>query len=128
MYSVLQITGKPCAFLDARDVLVVKPAEGGQQVDPDYAACQLKIDSWLESQGEEEGKGDCSMVVATGFIARTPEGVPTTLKRDGSDFSAAIFGALLQAGKVTIWTDVDGVYSADPRKGMQWHYSTVFVP
>ncbi|GKA20047.1 bifunctional aspartokinase/homoserine dehydrogenase I [Tanacetum coccineum] len=42
--------------------------------------------------------------------------IPTTLKRDGSDFSAAIMGALFRARQVTIWTDVDGVYSADPRK------------
>jgi aspartokinase/homoserine dehydrogenase 1 len=56
-------------------------------------------------------------IIATGFIASTPENIPTTLKRDGSDLSAAIMGALFQAAKVTIWTDVDGVYSADPRKG-----------
>ena len=56
------------------------------------------------------------MAVITGFIASTPEGIPTTLKRNGSDFSATIFGALLRAKTVTIWTDVDGVYSADPRK------------
>ena len=55
-------------------------------------------------------------MIATGFIARTPEGVPTTLKRNGSDYSATIFGAMLIAKTITIWTDVDGVFSADPRK------------
>jgi hypothetical protein len=40
----------------------------------------------------------------------------TTLKRNGSDYSATILGALFQSGHITIWTDVDGVYSADPRK------------
>ncbi|KAJ0087586.1 hypothetical protein Patl1_07719 [Pistacia atlantica] len=55
-------------------------------------------------------------VIATSFIASTPDNIPTTLKRDGSDFSAAIMGALLRARQVTISTDVDGVYSADPRK------------
>ena len=40
----------------------------------------------------------------------------TTLKRNGSDYSATIVGALFQASQITIWTDVDGVYSADPRK------------
>lgn len=40
----------------------------------------------------------------------------TTLKRNGSDYSATILGALFAAGHITIWTDVDGVYSADPRK------------
>lgn len=40
----------------------------------------------------------------------------TTLKRNGSDYSATILGALFNAGHITIWTDVDGVFSADPRK------------
>ena len=44
------------------------------------------------------------------------QGVATTLGRDGSDYSAAIFGKLLSAKEVTIWTDVDGVLSADPRR------------
>jgi aspartate kinase len=53
--------------------------------------------------------------VVTGFIGATPEGVITTLGRDGSDFSAAIVGAVLPASEVWIWTDVNGVMSADPR-------------
>jgi aspartokinase/homoserine dehydrogenase 1 len=52
----------------------------------------------------------------TGYIASTLDGGATTLKRDGSDFSASIFGKLLKADNITIWTDVSGVYSADPRK------------
>lgn len=45
-----------------------------------------------------------------------PRGQATTLKRNGSDFSATILGSLFRAGHISIWTDVDGVYSADPRK------------
>ena len=52
----------------------------------------------------------------TGYIARDRDGVPTTLKRNGSDYSASIFAALLEAEALTIWTDVDGVMSADPRR------------
>jgi len=48
-------------------------------------------------------------------VARTPDGIATTLKRNGSDFSASIFGSLLDAKEIFIWTDVDGVFSADPR-------------
>lgn len=44
------------------------------------------------------------------------QGYVTTLKRNGSDYSATIMGALFAAGHITIWTDVNGVYSADPRK------------
>jgi len=53
--------------------------------------------------------------VVTGFIGATVEGIPTTLGRGGSDYSAAILGAVLDANEVQIWTDVDGVLTADPR-------------
>ena len=55
------------------------------------------------------------VAVVTGFIAATPEGVTTTLGRGGSDYSAGILAAVLPADEVWIWTDVDGVMSADPR-------------
>jgi aspartokinase/homoserine dehydrogenase 1 len=57
-----------------------------------------------------------STLIITGFIASDARGVQTTLGRNGSDFSASIFGALLQAAEIHIWTDVDGVLSADPRR------------
>jgi aspartokinase/homoserine dehydrogenase 1 len=53
--------------------------------------------------------------VVTGFIGATKEGVPTTLGRGGSDYSATILGAALGAQETVIWTDVDGVKTADPR-------------
>jgi len=53
--------------------------------------------------------------VVTGFIGATPEGQLTTLGRGGSDYSATILGAALEADEVIIWTDVDGVLTADPR-------------
>jgi aspartate kinase len=53
--------------------------------------------------------------IVTGFIGATPQGVLTTLGRGGSDYSAAILGAVLPADEVWIWTDVNGVMTADPR-------------
>ena len=53
--------------------------------------------------------------VVTGFIGATADGVTTTLGRGGSDYSAAILGQALDADEVWIWTDVDGVMTADPR-------------
>jgi aspartate kinase len=53
--------------------------------------------------------------VLGGFIASTNEGVPTTLGRGGSDFSAAIVGVALGAARVEIWTDVDGIMTTDPK-------------
>jgi aspartate kinase len=53
--------------------------------------------------------------VVTGFIGATPDGVLTTLGRGGSDYSATILGAAVSADEIIIWTDVNGVLSADPR-------------
>ena len=50
-----------------------------------------------------------------GFLGATREGVPTTLGRGGSDYTAAIVGAALDAARIEIWTDVDGIMTADPR-------------
>ena len=53
--------------------------------------------------------------VTQGFIGATPDGVPTTLGRGGSDFTAALLGAALSVTRVEIWTDVNGLMTADPR-------------
>ena len=53
--------------------------------------------------------------VITGFIAATEDGIPTTLGRGGSDYTATIIGSALGADEVWIWTDVDGIMTADPR-------------
>ena len=93
-------------------------------IDADLAAA---ADAALALGGEGDGseplqdepEGDPAAYkhkfVMTGFIAATEDGVMTTLKRDGSDFTASIAAKLLRAERVTIWTDVDGVLSADPR-------------
>ena len=55
------------------------------------------------------------VVVLGGFIGATAAGITTTLGRGGSDYSAAIFGACLDVDEIQIWTDVDGMLTADPR-------------
>lgn len=55
-----------------------------------------------------------SIVVTQGFIGATADGIPVTIGRGGSDYSAAIFGAALEANEIQIWTDVDGILTADP--------------
>ncbi len=59
---------------------------------------------------------DKSIIVTQGFIGATEDGITTTLGREGSDFTAAIFASCLQADSVTIWKDVPGVMSADPKR------------
>jgi bifunctional aspartokinase / homoserine dehydrogenase 1 len=111
----------PVAFMDARDVLVVTPTSDGASVDLDERASNAKLDAWFDAKRKASAQaagpgGPIGLMVVTGFIAKNPQGQVTTLKRNGSDLSATVIGALLRGGHITIWTDVDGVYSADPRK------------
>jgi bifunctional aspartokinase / homoserine dehydrogenase 1 len=97
----------PVAWLDARRVVVVEWGPLGPGV------------QWPESRANIEAQVPAEFngsLIITGFIAVDRRGVPTTLGRNGSDFSASIFGALLEASEIQIWTDVDGVLSADPRR------------
>ncbi|GLT32967.1 hypothetical protein SLA2020_075940 [Shorea laevis] len=106
--SVIRKNGIDCNWMDTREVLIVNPT-GSNQVDPDFLESERRLEKWFSQNPSKT-------IIATGFIASTPQNIPTTLKRDGSDFSAAIMGSLFKARQVTIWTDVNGVYSADPRK------------
>ncbi|KAG2714057.1 hypothetical protein I3760_03G008400 [Carya illinoinensis] len=108
MLSSVIRKGMDSKWMDTREVLIVNPTSANQ-VDPDYLESEKRLEKWCHQNPSK-------IIIATGFIASTPQNIPTTLKRDGSDFSAAIMGALFRARQVTIWTDVDGVYSADPRK------------
>lgn len=108
--ATIRCKGGKAVWIDARDILVVTEAEDGG-VDVNYNLSNANLDKWYDEHMQQG-----AVVMVTGFIARTPEGVPTTLKRNGSDYSATIFGALTQAKNITIWTDVDGVFSADPRR------------
>jgi aspartokinase/homoserine dehydrogenase 1 len=105
--SALQEAQLDVAFLDARKILFVCDSENGPVVD--WEISQAKMDSWINQFSNH-------FLVVTGFIASSLDGIPTTLKRNGSDFSAAIFGVLLGAREITIWKDVDGVLSADPKR------------
>lgn len=96
----------PSEWLDAREVLVVEKGELGASVD--WALSRQKLTAWLAGRSLER-------VIITGFVARDRTGRITTLGRNGSDYSGAIFASLFDASEVHIWTDVDGVLSADPR-------------
>src|SRR5262245_14144703 len=97
----------PVKWIDARTVLVVEWGPLGPAV------------QWSESHEKlaaAVGQGFAGTLIITGFVASDRRGVQTTLGRNGSDFSGSIFGALLEAREIHIWTDVDGVLSADPRR------------
>ena len=105
LHGYLEARGHESSWLDAREVLIVEPQSNS-----------VTIDWPLSQQNLDQREIATDLLVITGYIASTHDGVATTLKRNGSDFSASIFAALLGAGELTIWTDVDGVYSADPRR------------
>lgn len=93
-----------------------------QGIDADWIDSRtfLTIDQhqirWDESEQRllaQRGKG---IQIVTGFIGRDPAGQSLTLGRNGSDYSATILGRLIQAEQVRIWTDVDAIYSGDPRR------------
>ncbi len=94
-------------YLDAS--LVVYKYEKNGMIGIDWNKSQRALDHFLENKSFDQ-------IVITGFIASTLDGKRTTLGRNGSDFSAAIFAKLFQAKSLTIWTDVDGIFTADPNK------------
>ncbi len=93
-------------WIDAREVIIVEWGSLGPAVQWPVSESNL---------GRLIPAGFTGRLIVTGFVASTVKGIQTTLGRNGSDFSGSIFGALLSAAEIIIWTDVDGVLSADPR-------------
>jgi bifunctional aspartokinase / homoserine dehydrogenase 1 len=102
----LAADGCPAEYLDTRPLIRSDAHFGAARVltDETYQAIRAHFATHLTLQ------------IATGFIAATTRGETTTLGRGGSDYTASIFGAALAAEEIEIWSDVDGVMSADPRK------------
>jgi aspartokinase/homoserine dehydrogenase 1 len=106
--AVLREMGLNGQAFDATDLIVTDEVHGGARplADPTRKKTQAALFPMLEAGG---------IPVVTGYIAATAKGIPTTLGRGGSDYSATILGAALDASDVIIWTDVNGVLTADPR-------------
>lgn len=106
--QVLCAAGLPACYVDARTLIVTDCVFGGAEplIEETERRCRTRLLPLL---------ADHQVVVTSGFISATAEGVPTTLGRGGSDYSAAIIGAALEVDEIQIWTDVRGVKTADPR-------------
>ena len=104
--ALLEDSGLPARFREAREVLHTDGRHGAAR--PQLAATRRAASAWKPDL--EQG----ARFVTQGFIACGPDGATTTLGRGGSDTSATLFGEALKAAEVQIWTDVDGVLSADP--------------
>jgi aspartokinase/homoserine dehydrogenase 1 len=98
-------------FVDARELIVTD--EQFTNANVLFGKTNPRIRSALTKLIRRNHEG--VVPVVTGFIAATEDGQTTTIGRNGSDYSAAIIGAAVRASVIEIWTDVDGVLSADPR-------------
>jgi aspartokinase/homoserine dehydrogenase 1 len=105
--ALLQERGLASQALSASEIIVTDDRFGAASPLPDQTRRRLgkKVSPLLEQN---------VIPVITGYIAATESGIPTTLGRGGSDYSAAIIGAGLRADEVWIWSDVDGILTADP--------------
>lgn len=104
----LETAGTPALSVNAAEVVVTDAVFGNAspQMEQTRAKCEARLRPLLE-------RGIAPIV--TGFNGATVDGQPTTLGRGGSDFSASILAAAMEAAELWIWTDVDGIMSADPR-------------
>ena len=104
----LEEIGVKAVAIEATDLVVTDDQHGDAHPLFDQTAVRTRQ---VLSPTLEEG----TVPVVTGYIGATVEGVPTTLGRGASDYTATILGRCLEAEEVWIWTDVDGVMTADPR-------------
>ena len=99
----LNHVGISCAFLDAREIIYTNE---------NYRSAEVDMDKTTAAILNIVKPGVC---LTQGFIGHSSQGHTTTLGREGSDYTAAIFAAVLNVKELTIWKDVNGVYNADPK-------------
>jgi len=104
--SYLQQRRIEAYYLDARKLIVTDANYADARVDAHASELQIR----------KQFASFAGVPVVTGFIAAAPDGSATTLGRGGSDYTASILGAALGAAEICIWTDVDGFFSADPKR------------
>ncbi|MEP6792742.1 MAG: aspartate kinase, partial [Saprospiraceae bacterium] len=104
--EILKSKGINAEFCDARQIIHTNATYGMGDVNFEITNHQI-----LEYFAKTS-----ALQCVTGFIASTAEGITTTLGRGGSDYTASILAAALEADSIEIWTDVDGMMTADPRK------------
>ena len=99
-------SGIPAAYLDARKIIVTDDNFGAAKIN--FETTNKKIVDYFKEHPE--------LQIVTGFISSNNKNQITTLGRGGSDYTAAVLGAALDAEEIEIWTDVDGMMTADPKK------------
>lgn len=107
IFYAMKTAGLDVELVDSRDI--IKTNNDFSRAYPDFEVSQKNADKILQPL-IKKGK----IILAQGFIASTEDGITTTMGRESSDFSAAIYGSLVNADEIQIWTDVDGVLTCDP--------------
>lgn len=101
---VLEEYGADVRRVDAREMIFTRPVNGSERVD--YEATEKAIGKLLPCTNK--------IIITSGFISTSVKGYPSTLGRGGSDYTAAIIAAAVGAESLEIWTDVSGIYTANP--------------
>ena len=104
MATYMQLIGEDVVLMPALDFMRINP-EG----EPDLLNTELLLQKQLEHFDAHR------YIITQGFICRNAEGYIDNLKRGGSDYTASVVGALLEAQEIQIWTDIDGMHNNDPR-------------
>ncbi|MDZ7794968.1 MAG: bifunctional aspartate kinase/homoserine dehydrogenase I [Spirochaetia bacterium] len=107
-HSRLKAEGYSAKWLDTRKIISVQPQDYGIEVQ--YEDTGRALGEVFDQDSNED------FLVVTGGLGRTLEGAATSLGKDGAELTATILGNLLDAEKITLWKNVDGVMSADPQK------------
>ncbi len=106
--EAMHVEGLPAALVDARSFMITD----------DHFASAAPLFDQINTRASESFRplvAAGTIAVTQGFIGSTMQGITSTLGRGGSDYTASIIGAALDADEIQIWTDVDGVLTADPR-------------
>lgn len=107
IFSAMRNRGLDAELIDSRNI--IKTNNDFSRAYPDFELSEKNAKEIIKPLLAKD-----KIVLAQGFIASTPEGITTTMGRESSDFSAAIYGSLVDADEIQIWTDVDGVLTSDP--------------
>ncbi|WP_133127039.1 bifunctional aspartate kinase/diaminopimelate decarboxylase [Legionella nagasakiensis] len=112
-HAFLQKKGIHCLWFDVREALITTPIAGGDTINYLAARCASEPNPPLQ---EKLVKSGAQAIITQGFIAANPRGETVLLGRGGSDTSAALLAATLKAQSCEIWTDVPGIYTANPHQ------------
>lgn len=110
----LNASGIATSLIDAREIIITD--DNCLKGEPDLKRISEVVPEVIRRAHSLMGGAEAEAIITQGFVSASADGVPTVLGRGGSDYTASIIGMAVDAREIEIWTDVDGVQTADPRK------------